>query len=255
MKANANIKSKTKNSFIYFQLGLIATMLITLFVLEYQFKTVKSKPAIVEVFSPSDDIWDVTNITIIKETPAETKVETKVVKPAPRVTPIDKVNVVKNEVPKENNNLPTESPTDTQPVETPTQNPVATQPSNTGGTSKVYNEFSVEQLPMFPACKGLSKAEQKACFEEQLYKAINRNLEYPEEDLLDNKQGTAIIEFVIDENGAITNVKALDNRRATIAMQKASEKAVKKLPKLIPAKQGDNSVKIKYTIPITFKIK
>ena len=37
MKANAKIKSKTKNSVIYFQLGLIATMLITLFVLEFQF--------------------------------------------------------------------------------------------------------------------------------------------------------------------------------------------------------------------------
>jgi len=72
---------------------------------------------------------------------------------------------------------------------------------------------------------------------------------------LENKrQGTAVVEFVIDEEGNITNVKAIENNRATPAMQIAAEKAVNKLPKLEPAKQGNVAVKIKYVIPISFKI-
>ena len=77
---------------------------------------------------------------------------------------------------------------------------------------------------------------------------------YPERDYDNGKQGTALIEFVIDENGNITNVKPLENNRATEDMKKAAEKAVKKLPQLIPAKQGDRNVRIKYAIPITFKL-
>lgn len=65
----------------------------------------------------------------------------------------------------------------------------------------------------------------------------------------------AQVEFIIDENGTITNVVALNNKRATSEMQKAAEKAVKRIPKLIPAKQGDKSVRIKYSIPVVFKIR
>ena len=131
---------------------------------------------------------------------------------------------------------------------------------NPGDTGKGTNPeppsiFTVEQLPMFQACKGLSRAEQKACFDEQLAKAIVKHLVYPEDDLEEGKQGVAQVEFIIDENGAITNVVALNNKRATSDMQKAAEKAVKRIPKLIPAKQGDKPVRIKYSIPVVFKIR
>ena len=76
-----------------------------------------------------------------------------------------------------------------------------------------------------------------------------------EDDLEEGKQGVAQVEFIIDENGAITNVVALNNKRATSDMQKAAEKAVKRIPKLIPAKQGDKPVRIKYSIPVVFKIR
>ena len=37
-------------------------------------------------------------------------------------------------------------------------------------------------------------------------------------------------------------------------IKKAAEKAVKRIPKLIPAKQGNKEVRIKYTIPVVFKM-
>lgn len=38
-------------------------------------------------------------------------------------------------------------------------------------------------------------------------------------------------------------------------MRIAAEKAIKKIPRIIPAKQGNESVKIKYIIPVSFKLK
>ena len=77
----------------------------------------------------------------------------------------------------------------------------------------------------------------------------------PEKAFKENIQGRVNIFFVIDEKGTITNVKALDNKRATIAMQKAAEKAVKRIPKLIPATHGEKPVRIKYSIPVGFRMK
>lgn len=253
MKANANLKSRTKNSMIYFQLGLIGTMLVVLFVLEYQFKDSEKKVPTISLNETFDEPVN-TNYTIIERKVVEVK-PVKVVKPVVKIPKdLTKIEVKKNEEVIEK----TEVKTQDEPIAKEgkeTAKNVVTDP-NAGKKETPVNPtiFNVERLPMFPECAGLSRAEQKACFDEQLLKAVMRNLSYPEEDLENGKQGTALIEFVIDENGNITNVKALDNKRATATMQKAAEKAVKRLPKLIPAKMGEDNVRIKYSIPISFRI-
>lgn len=52
MKTNVDFPKRAKNSFIYFQVGLIATMLVVLFILEFSFenKNYKSK------HNPTDEI-------------------------------------------------------------------------------------------------------------------------------------------------------------------------------------------------------
>ncbi|MFD2908978.1 energy transducer TonB [Flavobacterium ardleyense] len=101
----------------------------------------------------------------------------------------------------------------------------------------------------------MSREQQMKCFEEQMAKAVNKNAVYPESDLEDGKQGMATVSFIIDETGKIVEVKALDNNRATKAMQKAAEAAVRKVSKLTPAKQGGKPVRVKYVMPVTFKIR
>ena len=257
MRAKDDFKRKTKNSFIYFQLGLIAAMVVTLFILESNFKEVLKKPDTGAIWKPVLDSTFVYN-------PAEPEAPAKVkliapkkiarVEPRPKVELVDKFDVKDDneKVVKQDLGTQDNPEVDNTPVDT---NPVASSPAaTTGGTTEPMNPFTVEQLPMFKACKGLARSEQKACFDEQLAKAISKNLVYPERDFDNRKQGTALIEFIIDENGNITNVKPLENNRATEDMKKAAEKAVKKIPQLIPAKQGTKNVKIKYAIPITFRL-
>ncbi len=258
MRAKNDFQKKTKNSFIFFQLGLIATMMGVLFVLEYNFKD--TQKTITYNFNEPIDITEkpfTDNFQVIRQ--AEVK---------PKVTPVEKI-VTKVIIPEVLNDFKLKENTiELEKLNLATQDNVAKLENNvdtntatvtTGkddgeDTSEPRNINTVEQLQMFKACKGLNRSEQKACFDEQLAKAITRNLVYPENDYDNRKQGTALIEFIIDENGNITNVKPLENNRATVDMKKAAEKAVKKIPQLIPAKQGTKNVRIKYAIPISFKI-
>lgn len=254
MRKNVNLKSKAKNSFVYFQLGLIGTMLVVLFALEFKFKDVAKVDTFDLTFEPTEESFN-TSYTIIEHKIVETK-PVKVIKSKVELPKdVTRLDVKKNdEVIKEAEAKSQDNASATEGKDV--KEDMVANPNEGKTTLPVKpNIFNVEQLPMFPECAGLSRAEQKACFDEQLLKAVVRNLEYPEIDLERGKQGTALIEFIIDERGNVINVKALDNKRATITMQKAAEKAVKKLPKLIPAKMGNENVRIRYSIPISFRIK
>ena len=251
MKPNVNFKGKLKNSFAYFQIGLIVTMVVTLFVLEYKFenKTPTSRER-EDVTIIEEDVFRYNPIVPASKPVARIeKPVAKVNKLSPVFKKVDNDKVIKpvsNTVPNQDNNTTNENPV--EPKE-PTTNTSVNEPV------EKPTIFSVEQLPMFEACKGLSRGEQKECFDSQLAKAISKNLTYPESDYENGKQGTALVEFIIDEKGNITNVTSVDNKRATYEMRMAAEKAIKKIPRIIPAKQGKESVKIKYIIPVSFKIK
>ena len=248
MKPNVDFPKKAKNSFIFFQIGLIATMLVVLFVLEFNFE-LKPKKAVVPETITTIDISVPTNFKIIpKMNPiAENKPNaqpkyTNQFKETTKEVPKDKVKPVDN-TPKD---LDTNAPK--EPV---SENLIKEVPSTKPETPTVLN---VEELPMFPACRGLSRNEQLKCFEEQMSKAVAKNAEYPEIDRENGKQGRALISFIIDENGKIIDVKALDNKNATPEMKIAAEKAVRKVSKLTPAKQGGKPVRIKYVIPVSFRL-
>ncbi|WP_320815448.1 TonB family protein [Flavobacterium sp.] len=249
MRPNVNFKGKLKNSFAYFQIGLIVTMVVTLFVLEYKFENKKSVTN--DENSVTISVEDVFRYNpIIPESKPVAKLEKAVVK-MNRVSPVFK-KVDDNQVLKpETKNIPDENNTINEVPNDLKQSPV----SETATKSSENTIFSVEQLPMFEACKGLARSEQKACFDSQLAKAISRNLTYPDSDFESGKQGTALVEFVIDEKGNITNVISVDNNRATYDMRMAAEKAIKKIPRITPAKQGKENVKIKYIIPVSFRLK
>lgn len=252
MKANVEFPKRIKNSFIYFQIGLIAVMLVVLFILEFNFKndSIKSRfnsndgitsevaffynpaPTTQSQNTPKNDVIEVSRwVDVFKPTLEDIKQSSE------NSNPVAQDNGLNNS---NNSNLSTHN----SPL--PIANPV---------DEEIPTAFTVEQLPMFPECVGLDREDQKECFDEQLAKSVMKNLIYPDEDLEQGKQGIAVVEFIINENGVITNVAALNNKRATLKMQKAAERAVNRIPKLIPAKQGDKKVKIKYSIPVVFKMR
>lgn len=257
MREKDVFKKKTKNSVIYFQFGLIATMLVALFVLEYSFQDVKRKDFVYVPIGVDEPGFFLPSVVLpVNPTPSQKptpKPQIKVVTPQKVVTDFD--------VKDDEEVIKTSVDVASQDSKTVSDAPVSDTSDAKGNGADVVNTkvveptiMTVEQLPMFKACIGLSRAEQKACFEAELSKVVSRHLVYPEDDFDDKKQGRAFVEFVIDEKGNVTNVNSLSNGNATEDMKRAAEKAVKRVPKLIPAQQGKKSVKIKYVIPISFKI-
>ena len=255
MKPNVKMLDKSKNSFIFFQLGLIAVMITVLFFLEFNFKD-ETKMAMTNTLRPIiDETVFVYNPKI--EQAAKVKTEPKVAIEKQKVEH-KFVNDFKKSDIEVDDDIIKETPHDVvdnnameSPVDVPNDTPTI-QGNTKINDTKIY-DFT-ESLPVFPACKNVPADQQKKCFDEQLRKEIYKNLKYPERDLQNEKEGSVFVQFIIDQKGNFTEINPIQNNRGTADMRKAVELAVKKLPQVSPAKQGGIDVKIRYTIPITFKI-
>ena len=106
-------------------------------------------------------------------------------------------------------------------------------------TINVYD--CVEQMPSFPG------GSQK------LKEFIEENLRYPkalEETCL---QGRVIVRFIVERNGKLSNVKVVKSVHP--ALDKEALRIVKLMPRWIPGRQNGITVRVKYYIPIIFRLK
>lgn len=113
--------------------------------------------------------------------------------------------------------------------------------------------FSViESVPVFPGCKG-SKAELTKCMNSKIKKHIGKNFDVDLAQDLGLAPGKKKInvQFLIDKQGNITDIKS---RAPHPRLQKEAERIIKKLPKMIPGKQRNKSVKVRYNLPIVFNV-
>ena len=109
----------------------------------------------------------------------------------------------------------------------------------------------VEEVPIFPGCEKVAKAERKACFQKQMHKHIQRNFRYPEYERTLGTEGKVFTMFKIDEHGNIIDVQL---RGTSKGMEKEVARIINKLPKMVPGKQGGRSVQVPYSLPVVFKI-
>jgi TonB family protein len=111
----------------------------------------------------------------------------------------------------------------------------------------------VEEIPLFSKCESQPLIKQAKCFEEQMNKHILRNFKYPEEALKKEIQGRVLVQFTINENGAVQDIRMRGPKGGEL-LEKEAKRLVTELPKFIPGKHNGKVVKVKYGIPITFKV-
>ena len=104
----------------------------------------------------------------------------------------------------------------------------------------------VEQAPRYPGCKGKTEEEYKKCFNKKIKKFVAKKFNPNTELNLSGKQRINV-QFEIDKNGDIVNVKARGPHKR---LEKEAIKTIKKLPKMEPAKQRNRKVGVRYTLPI-----
>lgn len=111
----------------------------------------------------------------------------------------------------------------------------------------------VEQIPLFSKCEKAPLLKQGKCFEKQMTKHIVTNFNYPKEALDKKIEGKILVQFVINENGDVVNIKKR-GPKGTELLEAEAVRLISKLPKFISGKHNGAPVKVKYGLPISFRL-
>ena len=88
--------------------------------------------------------------------------------------------------------------------------------------------------------------------EEAYFKWLGDNIKYPKDCLKKKIEGRVFVSFVVEKDGSITDVKTL--RSPHKSLSKEAERVVKAMPKWKPGRFNNEPVRVRYTLPIAFKM-
>ena len=98
----------------------------------------------------------------------------------------------------------------------------------------------VEQMPSFPGGDAA------------LMKYLQENVKYPVVAQENGVQGRVVISFVVERDGSITDVKVA--RSVDPSLDREAQRVVKSMPNWIPGKQNGSAVRVKYNVPVSFRL-
>ncbi|MGN0195778.1 MAG: energy transducer TonB [Candidatus Cryptobacteroides sp.] len=84
-------------------------------------------------------------------------------------------------------------------------------------------------------------------------KWVNSKLVYPEAAKENGVQGRVTLQFTVNADGTVSNVKVL--RGVDASLDKEAVRVVSSSPKWKPGKQRDRAVKVTYTFPVIFQLR
>lgn len=81
---------------------------------------------------------------------------------------------------------------------------------------------------------------------------VMQNVKFPQIALENNIQGRVVLSFVIDKDGRLTNVEVLQAPDRSLAEE--AVRVLSKSPKWSPGKQRNQTVRVKFTLPVDFRV-
>lgn len=104
--------------------------------------------------------------------------------------------------------------------------------------SKIFDV--VEQMPSFPGGQAA------------LMQYLSSHVKYPAVAEENGIQGRVTVQFVVEKDGSVTDVKTM--KSVDPSLDKEAERVVKSMPKWIPGKQNGSAVRVKYFVPVVFRL-
>ena len=105
---------------------------------------------------------------------------------------------------------------------------------------KVFEMFDVQKTPAFPGG------------DSELYKYIAANLQYPSVAKDNNISGVVALTFVVEKNGTITDIRIIKDIGGGCG--KEAVRLINSMPLWTPGETGGQKVKVRYTLPIRFRL-
>ena len=165
----------------------------------------------------------------------QTTQETPPPPPPPAVQEVEVLNVVEDDVEVETIEINTEDDKDVEviiapPVEAPVEE-----------EEEEVIFVVVESMPEFPGGQ------------QALFKYLAENVKYPVIAQENGIQGRVICQFVVNKDGSIVDVVAVRSSGEP-SLDKEAIRVIKSMPKWKPGKQRGKPVRVKYTVPVNFRL-
>ena len=129
--------------------------------------------------------------------------------------------------------------------------------SNEGFEIMDYIESAPEEETIEEEAIPFQLVEEKPSFNggdaNEFSKWVNSRLVYPEIAKENGVQGRVTLQFTVNADGTVSNVKVL--RGADSSLDKEAVRVVSSSPKWKPGKQRDRAVKVTYTFPVIFQLR
>ena len=119
-------------------------------------------------------------------------------------------------------------------------------------TTEVANEESAEKGPKKSPKKVYDYIENMPTFNGNLNQWLLQNMKYPVEAMNKKEQGKVIVQFIVSENGEVSEPKII--RSVSPALDKEACRIVLAMPKWNPGKLKGKPVAVRYMLPITFRL-
>ncbi len=184
-------------------------------------------------------IYEDTSIAVLEEEEIEI-IQTAEVLPPPPPPDVPEVieilNVVEDDVEVAEIEIDTEDDKDREVV---IQSPV----SNLGAYSEEDSDVPfvvVENMPQFPGGDAA------------LFKYLNDNINYPIIAQESGIQGRVILQFVVNRDGSIVDIEVV--RPIDRSLDAEAVRVVKGMPRWTPGRQRGKTVRVKYTLPVNFRL-
>jgi len=165
----------------------------------------------------------------------QTSQETPPPPPPPAVQEVEVLNVVEDNVETESIEVNTEDDKETEvvisaPVDAPEED-----------EEEEVVFVVVEKMPEFPGGQ------------QALFKYLSENVKYPVIAQENGIQGRVICQFVVNKDGAIVDVEVVRSG-GDPSLDKEAIRVIKSMPKWKPGQQRGKPVRVKYTVPVNFKL-
>ena len=231
MEVKKSPKASLENKrFLFTEIGFVIALVAVLFAFDYSSK--EKKVATLETETAAVEVEDM--IPITQETPPPPEA-------APKIPILsDQIDVVDDNIKIDDNMF--------QNLE---------DDANSGVEIMDYIESAPEEETIEEEAIPFQLVEEKPSFNggdaNEFSKWVNSRLVYPEIAKENGVQGRVTLQFTVNADGSVSNVKVL--RGVDSSLDKEAVRVVSSSPKWKPGKQRDRAVKVTYTFPVIFQLR
>lgn len=115
----------------------------------------------------------------------------------------------------------------------------------------------VDRMPLFPGCDDEGHYKQrKQCADKKMLTYVYDNIRYPKEARDSGVEGMAVISFVIEKDGRVTNAKIVRDPGAGTGREALRTVKMMMLDELYwtPGRQKGKPVRVQFNLPVKFKL-